>query len=121
MKKSEQWALPHHKSTGRRDPLSNSLPHQKSMVKQGNSDSETYSINLRTVSSAAPNTTLCYEDVSVDYSRYYKESPITFEDLLSDESYTSNISSVSEEEGYVEEPGAVHLTRSNYEDGNTLR
>ena len=121
MKKSEQWALPHHKPIGRSDPLSKSLPHQRSMVKQGNSDSETSSINLRTVSSAASNTILSYEDVSVDYSRYYKESPITFEDLLSDESFTSNISSVSEEEGYTEEPGAVQMTRSDYEDRNTLR
>ena len=88
------------------------------MVKQGSTDSETTNTNLR-IGSAASNTILSYEDISVDYSQYYKESPITFEDLLSDESNTSNISSVSEEEGYADEPGATHLTRS--EDRNALR
>ena len=115
MKKNKQWMLPHNKPTG---ALSKSLPRQTSMAEQGNTDSETTNINLR-IGSAASNTILCYEEISVDYSQYYKESPITFEDLLSDESNTSNISSVSEEEGYTDEPGAAHLTRS--EDRNALR
>lgn len=78
-------------------------------------------ISLRT-SSTTPNTVVCYEDISIDYSLYYKECPITFEDLLSDESNTSNISSVSEEEGLLADgQEAVRLTRSGYEDRNTLR
>lgn len=120
MNKDKQWILPHHKTYENSDPLSKSLPCQASKVEQGNNDSETANINLRPrISSAASNTILSYEDISIDYSQYYKESPITFEDLLSDESNTSNISSVSEEEGYADEPGAAHQTRS--EDRNALR
>ena len=118
MKKSKQWTLPYHEPTGVNDPLSKTLPHKTSVVEQGNTDSETTNINFRIVS-AASNTILSYEDISIDYSQYYKESPITFEDLLSDESNTSNISSVSEEEGYADEPGAAHLTRTD--DRNALR
>ena len=38
-------------------------------------------------------TLVCYGDISIDYSQYYKEAPITFEDLLSDEE--SSVSSGS--------------------------
>ena len=116
MNKSDHWGPPHRNSSasGVNDPLSQSLQHQTPMV------NEPANISLRT-GSAASNTIVSYEDVSIDYSQYYKECPVTFEDLLSDESNTSNISSVSEEEGLADEPAAVHLTRNGYEDRNTLR
>ena len=117
MEKKDQRVLLRHKTTELNDPLSKSLPHRTSTVRQSNASSDA---SLR-AGSVASNTIVCYEDISIDYSQYYKESPITFEDLLSDESNTSNVSSVSEEEGYVEEPGAVDLTRSSCEDRNALR
>ena len=120
MEKETQRAPLHHKPTEVNEPLSKSLPHRTSLAKQLTTDSEVTGISSRACS-AASNTIVCYEDISIDYSHYYKESLITFEDLLSSESNTSNVSSVDEEEGYADEPGAVHLARDNYEDRNTLR
>lgn len=116
MEENKNLAPLHHKpiATVVSKPLSKSLPHQLApVVKQAKTDND----GLR-ATSAASNTVVCYEDISIDYSQYYKEAPITFEDLLSDE---SSISNVSEAEGYADEPGAVHSTRSSCEDRNSLR
>lgn len=114
MERNKQWILQHHKPTGVSNPLSKNLNHQTPTVKQ---DKMTTDINFSTTSTTS-NTIVYYEDISIDYSQYYKESPITFEDLLSDESNTSNISSISEEEGFAD---AAYLARSAYEDRNILR
>ena len=59
--------------------LSNSLCRSTSSVAVGE--------HVQPTSSSINNnsTVICYEDISIDYSQYYKEAPITFEDLLADD------------------------------------
>jgi len=72
-------------------------------------------------------TVICYGDISIDYSQYYKEAPITFEDLLSDDEGSVSSSSSSDEGDNGFRGVGSHMivqqssARINHEEGSGLR
>jgi len=71
-------------------------------------------------------TVICYGDISIDYSQYYKEGPITFEDLLSEDEGSVSSSSYSDEGDSISGAVGIHtiIQQSNacsHEEGSGLR